>query len=83
MQELKKFIKNTFKQHIVSEKDNDIIVQFKREDNTIQDIYAKCFKLKTGEYVFNLVGGAMCPVISKTADFAEFKKKVKGWAVYV
>lgn len=82
MQELKKFINNTFKQHIVSEKDNDIIVQFKREDNTIQDIYAKCFKLKTGEYVFTLVG-TLFPNIAVEKDFDKFKKKVREWSKYV
>lgn len=82
MQELKKFINNTFKQHIVSEKDNDIIVQFKREDNTIQQNYAKCFKLKTGEYVFTLVG-ALFPDITVEKDFDKFKKKVREWSLYV
>jgi hypothetical protein len=83
MQELKQFIQKTFSKHIISEKDNDIIIQFKREDNTIQSIYAQVFKLKTGEYVFNLVGGSLDPVIANTADFKEFKKKVKAWSLYV
>ena len=83
MQELKQFIQKTFKNHILSEKDTDIIIQFKREDETIQDIYAQVFKLKTGEYVFNLVGGSFDPVIANTSNFKEFKKKVKAWAVYV
>ena len=82
MQELKKFINNTFKQHMVSEKDNDIIIQFKREDNTIQSIYAQVFKLKTGEYVFNLVG-SLFPDIAVEKDFNKFKKKVKEWSKYV
>ena len=83
MQQLKIFINKTFAHHIISQKDNDIIINFKRENGAVQDIYAQVFKLKTGEYVFNLVGGAMCPVIANTSDFTEFKKKVKGWAVYV
>lgn len=83
MQELKQFIQKTFKKHIISEQDTDIIIKFKREDDTIQDIYAQVFKLKTGEYVFNLVGALMGNVIANTADFKEFKKKVKAWAVYV
>ena len=83
MSELKQFIQKTFSKHIISEKDNDIIVQFKREDGTVQDIYAQVFKLKTGEYVFNLVGGSLDPVIANTVDFKEFKKKVKAWSLYV
>ena len=83
MQELKQFIQKTFSKHIISEKDNDIIIQFKREDESIQNIYSQVFKLKTGEYVFNLVGGSISPVIANTSDFKEFKKKVRAWAVYV
>ena len=83
MGELENFIQKTFQNHIVRKTDTDIIIQFKREDNSIQDIYAQVFKLKTGEFVFNLVGGSMCPVIANTADFKEFKKKVKAWSMYV
>ena len=83
MSELKEFIQKTFKKHIISEADTDITIQFKREDGTIQDIYAQVFKLKTGEYVFNLVGGSISPVIANTADFKEFKKKVRAWSLYV
>ena len=83
MQELKQFIQKTFSKHIISEKDNDIIIQFKREDESIQNIYSQVFKLKTGEYVFNLVGESISPVIANTSDFKEFKKKVRAWAVYV
>lgn len=83
MSDLRQFIQKTFSKHIISEKDNDIIIQFKREDGSIQSIYAQVFKLKTGEYVFNLVGGSLDPVISNTADFKEFKKKVRAWSLYV
>jgi len=83
MSELKEFIQKTFTKHIVSETDTDIIIRFKREDNSIQDIYAQVFKLKTGEFVFNLVGGSISPVIANTPDFKEFKKKVRAWSKYV
>ncbi len=83
MSELKEFIQKTFSKHIVSETDTDITIQFKREDGTIQDIYAQVFKLKTGEFVFNLVGGSISPVIANTSDFKEFKKKVRAWSKYV
>lgn len=83
MGELKEFIQKTFKKHIISETDTDIIIKFKREDGSIQDIYAQVFKLKTGEFVFNLVGGSISPVIANTADFKEFKKKVRAWSLYV
>lgn len=83
MSELKEFIQKTFTKHIISETDTDITIQFKREDNSIQDIYAQVFKLKTGEFVFNLVGGSISPVIANTADFKEFKKKVRAWSLYV
>ena len=83
MSELEQFINKTFQNHIIRKTDTDITIEFKREDNSIQDIYAQVFKLKTGEYVFNLVGACMGNVIANTSDFSEFKKKVKGWAVYV
>ena len=83
MSELKEFIQKTFSKHIVSEADTDITIKFKRDDGTIQDIYAQVFKLKTGEFVFNLVGGSISPVIANTADFVEFKKKVRAWSKYV
>ena len=83
MSELKEFIQKTFTKHIVSETNTDITIQFKRDDGSIQDIYAQVFKLKTGEFVFNLVGGSISPVIANTSDFKEFKKKVRAWSNYV
>lgn len=83
MSELKEFIQKTFAKHIVSETDTDITIQFKRDDGSIQDIYAQVFKLKTGEFVFNLVGALMGNIIANTSDFKEFKKKVKAWSNYV
>ena len=83
MSELKEFIQKIFSKHIISEQDTDITIQFKREDGNIQDIYAQVFKLKTGEFVFNLVGGSISSVIANTADFKEFKKKVRAWSNYV
>lgn len=83
MSDLRQFIQKTFKSHIISETDTDITIMFRRDDNGLADIYAQVFKLKTGEYVFNLVGGSMCPIIAKTSDFKEFKKKVKAWSLYV
>ena len=83
MSELKEFINKTFPNHIIRKTDTDITIEFRREDNGIADIYAQVFKLKTGEFVFNLVGGSISPVIANTPDFKEFKKKVKAWAVYV
>lgn len=83
MQELENFINKTFQNHIIRKTNTDIIIEFRREDNGIADIYAQVFKLKTGEYVFNLVCGSISPVIANTSDFKEFKKKVKAWAVYV
>ena len=83
MSELKQFIQKTFSRHIVSETDTDITIKFKREDGSIQDIYAQIFKLKTGEFVFNLVGGSISLVIANTTDFKEFKKKVRAWSKYV
>ena len=83
MSELEKFINKTFPNHIVRKTDTDITIEFRREDNGIADIYAQVFKLKTGEFVFNLVGGSISPVIANTSDFKEFKKKVRAWSNYV